>query len=264
VPIDFHAAENRLSYAIRQADSSWETAISDMVDVKGKRVLDIGCGGGIYTKALAEMGAASVTGVDSSKTMLEGAIENCRGYDNIDFVTGNALNTGLLAERYDLILERALIHHLAPGDLRTCFVEAFRLLRFGGMLIVQDRTPEDCLLPGSKSHIRGYFFSRYPRLISYEVARRPRSEMVLQTLRQVGFQWTEDRKLWETRAIYANLNSLTADLLARTGRSILHELTDNELQDFVTYIAYIEEYAQNDDGAEIVEQDRWTIWSAVK
>ena len=94
MPIDFHAPENRLSYATRQADSSWKTAISDMVDVKGKRVLDIGCGGGIYTKALADMGAASVTGVDSSKTMLEGAIENCRGYANIDFVMGNALCTG--------------------------------------------------------------------------------------------------------------------------------------------------------------------------
>ena len=264
MPIDFYAPENRLSYATRQADSSWETAISDMVDVKGKRVLDIGCGGGIYTKALAEMGAASVTGVDSSKTMLEGAIENCRGYTNIDFVTGNALNTGLLAERYDLILERALIHHLAPGDLRTCFVEAFRLLRPGGMLIVQDRTPEDCLLPGSKTHIRGYFFSRYPRLISHEIARRPRSDMVLQTLQLVGFRRTSERKLWETRAIYPNLDSLASDLLARNSQSVLPELTDNELQDFVTYITYIEEHAQSDDGAEIVEQDCWTIWSAVK
>ena len=88
--------------------------------------------------------------------------------------------------------------------------------------------------------------------------------MVLQTLRQVGFLRTEERKVWETRAIYANLDSLTADLLARTGRSILHELTDNELQDFVTYITYIEEHALNDDGTEIVEQDRWTIWSGMK
>ena len=264
MPIDFLAPENRLSYATRQADSSWRSAISDMVDVKGKRVLDIGCGEGIYTKALAEMGAASVTGVDSAKTMLEGAIENCRGYANIDFVMGNALNTGLLAERYDIILERALIHHLAPGDLRTCFVEAFRLLRSGGMLIVQDRTPEDSLLPGSKTHIRGYFFSRYPRLISQEIARRPRSETVLHTLQYVGFRRTAERKIWETRAIYANLDSLTADLLARTGRSILHELTDNEMQDFVTYITYIEEHALSDDGTEIVEQECWTIWSAVK
>src|SRR5215469_16055760 len=261
MPIDFQAPENRHSYATRQTDSSWKTAISDLIDVKGKRVLDIGCGGGIYTKALAEMGATSVTGVDFSLEMLRAARENCSGYANIDFVRGNALNTGLLAERYDLILERALIHHLAPGDLRTCFVEAFRLLRPGGMLIVQDRTPEDCLMPGSKTNIRGYFFSRYPRLINLEVARRPTCETVVQTLREVGFTKTAERNILETRAIYPNLDALAEDLLARTGRSILHEFKDKELEGFVTYITYVEEHASSDDGAEIVEQDRWTIWS---
>ncbi len=264
MPIDFHASENRLSYASRQADSSWKTAIQDIVVVTGKRVLDIGCGGGIYAKALAEIGATSVTGVDFSQEMIQAARENCSGYANIDFVRGDALSTGLIAERYDLILERALIHHLAPGDLRTCFVEAFRLLRPGGMLIVQDRTPEDCLLPGSKTNIRGYFFSRYPRLIGQEIARRPKSEVVLQTLQQVGFHQAQERKLWEIRNIYANLDALSAELLARTGRSILYELTDDELRDLITDITYIEEQGKDDDGAEIVEQDCWTIWSAVK
>src|SRR5260370_34887846 len=160
------------------------TMVNTIVAVRGKRVLDIGCGQGIYTKALADMRAASVTSLDSSREMLQRARENCGGYTNIDFVLGSALGTGLLAERYDLILQRALIHRLAQNDLRTCFVEAFCLLRPGGVLIVQDQTPEDYLLPGSKTHIRGYFFSRYPRLANLEVTRRPMSELVLQTLLQ--------------------------------------------------------------------------------
>jgi 2-polyprenyl-3-methyl-5-hydroxy-6-metoxy-1,4-benzoquinol methylase len=49
MPIDFHAPGNRFSYATRQADPSWRMAISNIVDVKGKRVLDIGCGRGIYS-----------------------------------------------------------------------------------------------------------------------------------------------------------------------------------------------------------------------
>src|SRR5215469_3878485 len=162
MPIDFHTQENPYTYATRQADSSWRVLINSIVAVNGKRALEIGCGGGIYTKALADMGAASVTGLDSSREMLRAARENCREYANIDFVLGSALSTGLLAERYDLVLQRAVIHHLAPNDLRTSLVEAFRLLRPESMLIVQDRTTEDRLLPGSKTHIRGYFFSRYP------------------------------------------------------------------------------------------------------
>ncbi len=245
MPIDFHAQENRYTYATRQADSSWMTMVNTIVAVGGRRVLDIGCGEGIYTKALADMGAASVTGLDSSREMLQRARENCSGYTNI-------------------ILQRALIHRLAQNDLRTCFVEAFCLLRPGGALIVQDQTPEDCLLPGSKTYIRGYFISRYPRLANLEVTRRSRSELVLQTLRQVGFRSVEERKFWETLAVYPNLEALTNDLLARTGNSILHELTDAELQDLVTYITYVQEQLQHADDAEIVEQDCWTIWSAVK
>jgi len=262
--IDFHEQENRYSYATRQAGSSWMNMVSSIVAVNGKRALEIGCGGGIYTKALADLGAASVTGLDSSREMLQAARENCHGYANIDFILGSALGTGLLAERYDLVLQRAIIHHLAQNDLRPCFVEAFRLLRPGGILIVQDRTPEDCLLPDSKTHIRGYFFSRYPRLANLEVTRRPRSELILQTQRQVGFQSIEERKLWETRAVYPNLEALSEDLLARTGRSILHELTDAELQDLVTHITYVQEQLQVAGDAEIVEEDCWTIWSAVK
>jgi len=264
--IDFHAQENRYTYATRRADSSWMTLVNSIVAVNGKRALEIGCGGGIYTKALADMGAASVTGLDYSREMLQAARENCSGYANIDFVLGSALGTGLLAERYDLVLQRAIIHHLTQNDLRTCFVEAFRLLRSGGILIVQDRTLEDCMLPGSKTHIRGYFFSRYPRLANLEVTctRRPRSELVLQMLRQVGFQSVEERKLWETHAVYSNLEALSEDLLARTGYSILHALTDAELQDLVTHITYVQEQLQNAGDAEIVEQDCWTIWSAAK
>jgi len=264
MPIDFHTQENRYTYAARQADSSWKAMVNTIVAVGGKRVLDIGCGRGIYTKALADMGAASVTGLDSSRAMLQSARENCRECTRIDFVLGSALGTGLLAERYDLILQRAIIHHLPQNDLRTCFLEAFRLLRPGGVLIVQDRTPKDCLLPGSKTHIRGYFFSRYPRLTNLEVTRRPRSELVLQALRQVSFHSVEEEKFWETHAVYPNLEALSHDLLARTGRSILHELTDAELQDLVTYITYIQEQQHDAGDAAIVEQDCWTIWSAVK
>ncbi|MCI3242554.1 MULTISPECIES: class I SAM-dependent methyltransferase [Streptomyces] len=39
-------------------------------DVSGRAVLDLGCGSGLYTRTLRELGAASVAGVDSSEGML--------------------------------------------------------------------------------------------------------------------------------------------------------------------------------------------------
>ena len=261
MPIDFHADNNRFSYAARHADASWVAAIREIIDVRDKQVADIACGGGIYAKALIEMGAASVTGVDFSEASLEGARENCQNYSSINFVTGDALNTGLSSNQFDLVLERALIHHLARNDVQVCFAEALRLLKPGGVLIVQDRTPGDCLLPGSTKNIRGYFFSRYPKLIEKEIERRFDSEFVITTLQQVGFRDVERHKLWEIRKIYPNFEALRQELLARKGRSILHELTDEELQGLTVYV---QGQLQIQDGQEIIEQDRWTIWSARK
>lgn len=43
------------------------------------------------------------------------------------------------------------------------------------------------------------------------------------------------------------------------GRSILHELDDDELS---ALISYIDKAITNEEN--IVEKDRWTIWKAVK
>lgn len=138
--------------------------VKDLVQFdKSLKALDIGCGGGIYSKVLAEMGLASITGIDFSEEILKGAKENCKEYPNISFKQGDALNTGLESNNYNLLLERALIHHI--DDLQKCFDEAYRLLEDRGIFIVQDRTPEDCLLKGNENHIRGYFFERFPQLI---------------------------------------------------------------------------------------------------
>jgi len=230
------------------------------VDVNRRQVADIGCGGGIYAKALFEMGAEHITCIDPSEVMLSDARSKLKAYHNVAFVQGDALHTGTQDQQFHIVLEHALIHHLQAEELRDCFAEALRILKPGSTLIVQDRTPEDCLLPGSNTHIRGYFFDRYPRLAQIEVARRHTNATVQNALREAGFRIIEKRQLWETRQIYIDFAALESDLKARTGRSILHELSDNELQDLITYI-----HSQlESDTQPIVEQDHWTIWSALR
>ena len=233
--IDFHNNTNRYSYTTRDADNSWRHTISDLVQFdKNLKALDIGCGGGIYSKALSDMGVASVTGVDFSEVILEGARENCKEYENITFKVGNALETDLESNHFNLLLERALIHHI--GDLHACFKEAYRVLEKNGVFIVQDRTPEDCLIEGDNSHIRGYFFELFPRLIEKETNRRHASSLVIEKLMEVGFKEVEEVKLWETRKVYKNKEHLLKDLSDRTGRSILHELDDEELKLLINHI----------------------------
>ncbi|UNK16825.1 methyltransferase domain-containing protein [Paenibacillus sp. N3/727] len=255
--IDFHDGKNKHTYAARTADHEWIELMRPYVGKNPGVALDIGCGGGIYSKALADLGASRVIGMDFSRSNLDGARDNCSSYDNITFMQGDALDTGLPEQSVDLILERALIHHIT--DLDACFRETSRVLKPGGLIIVQDRTQADCLLPGSVNHIRGYFFERYPRLIQKETGRRHTSLVVAQSLSANQFEQIEEISFWETRRTYHDIAELEQDLLNRTGRSILHDLNDHELGELV---AYILEKLQDRQDDEIKEQDRWTLWIA--
>ena len=255
--LDFLQPDDQFTYAKRNTDESWIQFMKEMINFEGKKVLDIGCGGGIYTKAIAEMGAAQVIGVDFSEKMLSAAKEYCQGYDTVQFIHGNAIETGLDSDQFDIVLERALIHHIR--ELEPCFYEVFRLLKPGGTCIIQDRTPEDCLLEGSPTHIRGYFFSMYPQLIEKEVARRHSSEEVIRKLQHLGFQDISENKLWEIRRVYEDHEDLWDDLRNRTGRSILHELNDQQLNSLIKDLQLTLKNC-----FPLIEKDRWTVWSANK
>ncbi|MEC5423511.1 methyltransferase domain-containing protein [Virgibacillus sp. C22-A2] len=256
--IDFHNKKNQATYTTRTADKSWIEKIKNLVPIENiSNALDVGCGGGIYSKALSDIGVGSVTGVDFSEAILKSARDSCREYKNVIFKHGNALETGLDSNSYNLLLERALIHHIE--DLKACFKEGYRVLKNEGFYIIQDRTPEDCLLEGNDSHIRGYFAELFPKLIEMETKRRYNSKNVIDSLQEVGFKSIEEFKLWETRKVYSDKNQLLKDLSERTGRSILHGLNDEELKLLISHID-----KSLSTNTNIIEKDRWTIWKAVK
>jgi ubiquinone/menaquinone biosynthesis C-methylase UbiE len=255
MPIDFHAVRNRYSYATREAHPTWVRTVTSIVPPQGKRVVDVGCGGGTYAHAWRQSGAAEVTGVDFSEQMVQAATERFHEVPHLSFRRGDAAATGLRDGCADIVFARALIHHLA--GLSAAFGEAYRLLAPGGVYIVQERTPEDIQQAASRGHIRGYFFERFPRLLAVEMSRRPRVRHVMDRLRQAGFTRSQTLTFWETRRIYPDVTALAADLAARTGRSILHELDDAELAELIAFIT-----RQMPQDEAIVEQDRWTLWWA--
>jgi SAM-dependent methyltransferase len=176
---------------------------------------------------------------------------------NVSFVQAPADQVGLPNDSADLIVARGLIHHLS--DLNRFAAETARLLAPGGTLIVQDRTPGDISRPGSPENIRGYYFERFPELRAIDLARRHTSEQVHQALQGAGFASTPDTTMDEVRAIHDNARVFADQMAKRSGRSILHELDDSQLEELTDYIL-----KRIPSTGPIIDRDQWTIWVAAK
>jgi 2-polyprenyl-3-methyl-5-hydroxy-6-metoxy-1,4-benzoquinol methylase len=105
------------------------------LDLEGKRVLEIGCGSGVYTKLCKLLRVISYTGVDISRRAIEGVMFAVPEYNYhvADFTKG----TGLLYGSYDIILCIDVIEHITSRKKFQGAIDNMRmLLADGGTLII--------------------------------------------------------------------------------------------------------------------------------
>lgn len=104
-------------------------------DVRGKMVLDLGCGSGENVVVLVARGA-QVIGMDISPDLIAIAQQRL-GNANLNAAVrvGDAYNTGLDDASVDVIFCIALIHHL---DIKLVRDEMRRILRESGSVILQE------------------------------------------------------------------------------------------------------------------------------
>jgi SAM-dependent methyltransferase len=147
----------------------------------GARVVDLGCGWGTFSFALAPR-VAEVVGVDFS----ERSVEICRRrletepHPNLRFVCADAAATGLEGGRWDLVIAADLFEHLYPEDSARVVAEAHRLLRPGGRFSIW--TPHrGHLLEVLKN--RNIVLRADPTHVDYKPMRRLRS-----MLEEAGFE----------------------------------------------------------------------------
>ncbi len=114
-----------------------EYAFHLLGDVRGKTVVDLGCGSGINSLILARRGAR-VIGVDISESLLRMALKRATANQleqSTHFVASSAHDLSLKEESADVVLGIAILHHL---DLRLIADETWRLLKKGGRAIFQE------------------------------------------------------------------------------------------------------------------------------
>lgn len=104
----------------------------------GAKLLEVGCGAGISTVALAERGAR-VTGLDLSDTHLAAARDALlRSGLHADLVAGNAAHLDQLfqAGDFDWIVFWAALEHMTVDERLAAIAAAWALLPTGGLLSV--------------------------------------------------------------------------------------------------------------------------------
>jgi SAM-dependent methyltransferase len=106
-------------------------------DVRGKTILEYGCGDGLNTVLLANRGA-HVISLDLSPELIDVARRRLRVHgitSGVDFIVGSAHNVPLPDESVDAVVGIAILHHL---DLALAAAEVKRLLKRAGAAIFQE------------------------------------------------------------------------------------------------------------------------------
>lgn len=99
-------------------------------------VLDVGCGTGRVTKAIAPH-VQAVTAIDTSPAMLEWPSVPA----NVHLVLADVRNLSLWPDNhFDGVIARMVLHHVLTG-LETAIAECYRVLQPGGRLVVAEGIP---------------------------------------------------------------------------------------------------------------------------
>lgn len=133
--------------ALRERDDSFNVLLEQpamrrlMPDIKGKKVLDIGCGAGGNCLDFVNRGAESVTGIDLSEKMLELARDNC-SHEKITYLRMSMSElSGLPTPEggFGLVYSSLAVHY--AEDFPRLMREIYALTERGGTLLFSQEHP---------------------------------------------------------------------------------------------------------------------------
>ena len=134
----------RISYILDQAAAHF--GVTKENALRGRSLLDIGCGGGLISEPMAKAGA-QVTGIDASAKNIAVASAHAKQSGlGVAYHTSSAEEWAARGNRYDIVLALEIIEHVANPSI---FYDALtQLVAPGGMLVLStiNRTAKSYLM----------------------------------------------------------------------------------------------------------------------
>ncbi len=118
---------NKPSLSSLLANQCLTKATLDLLNLKDKKVIDIGCGDGIYTNDLYECGKPKlIIGTDlAGKAIAEAKKKYGKGDEKIYFKTESCYKISYPDKNFDIAIARGLLHHL--DEPQKALKEMFRV-----------------------------------------------------------------------------------------------------------------------------------------
>jgi ubiquinone/menaquinone biosynthesis C-methylase UbiE len=127
-----------LGIRLTMREKTWRPALADAVAVgEPATVVDVGCGTGTLTLAIAARTTAQVFGVDGDPAILALAGEKV-GAGGVQWREAYADRLPFDDASVDRVVTSLVLHHLAPETKAAALAEMHRVLRPGGLLFVAD------------------------------------------------------------------------------------------------------------------------------
>ena len=101
-----------------------------------KCALDVGCGDGLLTRALAARGISTL-GIDASPGMVALARRRARNNPRIEYRVADIMTDPLPEGRFDVVVSVSAVHHMALDEVLPRLIAA---VAPGGTLLIQDVT----------------------------------------------------------------------------------------------------------------------------
>jgi ubiquinone/menaquinone biosynthesis C-methylase UbiE len=158
----------------RHADSFLVAKIASLLDIDPKNhYLDLACGTGNYTVALADRGG-TWTGIDQSSVMIK---EASKRSSQIDWHVADAEEIPFDNESFDGAIVTLALHHFA--DPVRVFQELARILKSGSNLVLFTATAEQ---------MASYWLNHYfPEAMQQSIVQMPTLSHTLNCLQKGGF-----------------------------------------------------------------------------
>ena len=150
----------------------WLDLVASYAPANVQHIVDLGCGTGRYSQALARYFGAKVTAIDPSQRMLEEARKKA-AWERVTFLAARGEHIPITDNAVDLVFMSMVVHHLA--DITGTARECLRVLRRGGCVSIRNSTvdipsPELDFFPGLRALTNAEMPSRRAIVSAFAVA----------------------------------------------------------------------------------------------